>query len=238
MGSTRLPGKVLKDLAGKPVLWHILTRIQSCRHVDEIVVATTDLPEDDPIVNACAQWQVRSFRGSAQDVLSRYFHAAQNAQAHTIVRITSDCPVIDPQIIDEIITSFHKLNRFTQAVDYLSNTQVRTYPRGLDTEVFTFSGLEQANANANEEYEREHVTPYFYLHPEIFKIRQYTDKANHARLRWTLDTEEDYQLMQEIYKRLYKPEKLFLYEDILKIFQDEPALASINAHVEQKKLKS
>jgi spore coat polysaccharide biosynthesis protein SpsF (cytidylyltransferase family) len=165
MGSTRLPGKVLMDLAGKTVLARVVSRLRRAERVDEIVVATTDSLADDAIVPECHQLKVEYFRGSENDVLDRYYQTARVCAAGAVVRITSDCPVIDPQLVDETIRLLQQ-----QGGDYCSNVLPRTYPRGLDTEVFTVAALEQAWREARDPSEREHVTPYFYRHPELFRL--------------------------------------------------------------------
>jgi spore coat polysaccharide biosynthesis protein SpsF len=230
-GSTRLPGKVLKELCGKPVLWHVWNRVSRARKVDDIIIATTTLPEDNLIQDFCELNNISFYRGSSNDVLSRYYYAAQKYNAETIIRITADCPVIDPIIIDNMINVYQ-----AETIDYMSNGMVRTFPRGLDAEIFSFSILERTHNEAKLEYEREHVTPYIYKHPEIFSLKSFLNNIDLSFHRWTLDTEEDFELIKIIYDSLYSKETIFLLDDILRLFKDKPELLEINRHIEQKKL--
>ena len=165
MGSTRLPGKVLKDLGGDAVLARVVHRLRRAHLLNEIVIATTISPADDSIVRECERLAVQCFRGPEQDVLDRYYQTAKAFSAEAVVRVTSDCPLIDGELIDATIRTF-----LDQKADYSSNNIPRTYPRGLDAEVFTFAGLERTWREAVKPYEREHVTPYFYEHPELFRM--------------------------------------------------------------------
>jgi len=230
-GSTRLPGKVLKDLCGKPVLQHVVERLKHSLLISEIVIATTDLPEDDIIEKFCIEHSIKYYRGSSENVLSRYYGAAKEYNAETVIRITSDCPVIDPALIDRMIAEYEK-----SGADYMSNSLIRTYPRGLDAEIFSFAALEKAFNEAVKQYELEHVTPYIYQHPEKFSLKNYAGSRDYSFHRWTLDTEEDYELILEIYKALYKENELFLWKDILELFELKPELIEINKNIEQKKL--
>lgn len=162
MGSTRLPGKILKDLLGKTVLQHVIERVQQARTIDEIIIATTTLEQDNAVVREAMQCGVRYFRGSEADVLSRYYLAAKENEAENVVRITSDCPLIDPQVIDIIVNFYKKTKQYDIVTNASSDLSQRTYPRGLDTEVFSFTVLEKAFKQADKPYQREHVTPFIY----------------------------------------------------------------------------
>jgi len=233
MGSTRLPGKVLKDLKGKPVLEHLIERLRQSSLIAELVIATTESAADDQIVQLVRNCGVRYYRGSENDVLARYYYAAKEIKADTVVRITSDCPLIDPFIIDDMIR-FYQENDYSIVTNGGNDLEQRTFPRGLDVEVFSFQGLERAFRNAPEKYQREHVTPYIYENAEsVYYFKNGTDYSNH---RWTLDTEEDYELLRELYRILYKGKHDFYFKDILKVFEQFPDLVKINRHVEQKKL--
>jgi spore coat polysaccharide biosynthesis protein SpsF len=234
-GSTRLPGKILKEISNKPMLWHIVNRLFHSKLINQIIIATTTLPDDDQVQEFCETNNISFYRGSSDDVLTRYFETAKFATADVIVRITSDCPVIDPVIVDKMLEMYFEKNR-SGKVDYLSNTLVRTYPRGLDTEIFSFDALERAHTEAAQQFEREHVTPYFYNHPEKFSIKNFMNEKDFSFHRWTVDTEEDFRLIEEIYKALYSKKELFLFEDILKLFEEQPHLININQNVQQKKL--
>ena len=233
MGSTRLPGKVMKDLCGKTVLAHDIERVRQSKYIDEIVIATTKFKEDDIILREALENGAKVYRGSEDDVLRRYYEAAKENKADVIVRITSDCPLIDPFIVDEVIKVYLNSNYdlVTNAGFYPEN---RTYPRGLDVEVFSFDILKKAFQEAKEMYQREHVTPFIYENSK--NIYYYKNNIDYSKYRWTLDTEEDYKLIEIIYKNLYKGKHDFYVEDISKLFDDMPELFEINKNVQQKKL--
>jgi len=228
MGSTRLPGKVLKDLAGATVLERVVSRLRRCRLVNEVIVATSTEPADDVILTECQRLGTDAFRGSEQDVLDRYYRAAQQARAEVVVRITSDCPLIDPGVSDKTIQAF-----LTDRPDYASNALERTYPRGLDTEVMTFGALESARTEARQACQREHVTPFLYQHPERFKILSVRGDHDYSQYRWTLDTPEDLEFLRAVYARSVDQQEL-TWQDVLNIVEQEPELAEINRHVVQK----
>jgi spore coat polysaccharide biosynthesis protein SpsF len=230
MGSSRLPGKVLMDLGGKTVLERVVGRTQRCRELDQVVVATATLPSDDVIVDACNRMQVPVFRGSDSDVLDRFTGAARAYAAEICVRITSDCPLIDPGVSDEII------RRFKQAsppVDYASNKIPQSYPRGLDTEVFTFESLERAWRQATEPYERTHVTIYIHERPEQFRLLSIVSDVDRADWRWTVDTGEDLEFLRQVYRRI-GGDGFFSWKEVLALLEREPSLREINRHVRQK----
>ena len=231
MGSTRLPGKVLADLGGYSVLARVVGRLRRSALIDEIVVATTDCVADDAIVRECQRLETAFFRGSENDVLDRYYQAVRNYTAETIVRITSDCPMIDPELVDETIQTLQR-----QRADYASNVLSRTFPRGLDTEVFTVEALERAHHNANEFYEREHVTPYLYEHPEMFRLASVRGWIDYSQYRWTLDTAQDLALLRAIYARFANADR-FGWRDAIQLMESEPDLTELNAHVVQKALQ-
>ena len=231
MGSSRLPGKVMKPLLGHTILAHDVARIRQAKRLNGIVIATTTEPADDAIAAEAARLGVQHFRGSETDVLARYYGAAVAASADVVVRITSDCPLYDANLLDEMLQQFD-----AELCDYLSNFTPRVYPRGLDTEIFTVAALERAHAQATQPHEREHVTPYMREHPELFRLRGYAEGADHSQHRWTLDTPEDWALIEAIYTRLYPTNPLFSTADILALLAREPQLVALNAHIEQKKV--
>lgn len=231
MGSSRLPGKVMKTLKDKTVLGHVITRLKAVGQIDEIVIATTSNSEDDVIVEEAQQHNVFYFRGSEENVLSRYYQAASSRAADVVVRITSDCPLIDPVITGNTIDLFNSSN-----ADYASNKMLTTFPRGLDTEVFTFGVLKKSYEGAYNDIHREHVTPYIYLHPNQFEIVDYTWNIDYSKYRWTLDTIEDYQLISSIYEELYIPGSVFSWLEAIELMERKPELSLINQHIEQKKL--
>jgi spore coat polysaccharide biosynthesis protein SpsF len=231
MGSNRLPGKVLMDLGGETVLGRVIQRLRRSREIANIVVATTTSPADDAIVAESERLQVSCFRGSEHDVLDRYYQAARAHSADSVVRVTSDCPVIDPQLVDETIVLLKN-----QKADYASNVQVRTYPRGLDVEVVTANALERAWRDAREPHQREHVTPYLYEHPEKFRLASLSGKRDYSRYRWTVDTHEDLKLLRAIYSR-FQNRADFDWHDILRLMEREPELARLNSQVLQKSVR-
>jgi len=230
MRSTRLPGKVLKDLEGKTVLARVLARTRRASTIGELVVATSDGRADDVIVAECQRSQAKVFRGDEDDVLDRYYRAAQSFQADVVVRITSDCPLIDPEVVDKTVQKF-----LHASPDYASNTLERTYPRGLDTEVVSMAALECAWREAAEPYQRAHVMPYVYQHPERFKLLAVKGENDYSDLRWTLDTEEDLQFLRAVYARFGGRDD-FGWGEVLSLLEREPGLVEINRHVIQKAL--
>ena len=230
MGSTRLPGKVLKDLEGETVLARVLARAKRAKTIGEVLVATSDAPGDDVIVTECKRLETRVFRGDENDVLDRYYRAAQFSKAEIVVRITSDCPLIDPQITDKTVNEFLR-----ELSDYASNALLRTYPRGLDTEVFSLHTLECAWRDSSEPYQRAHVTPYIYQHPERFKVHAVKGEKDYGDLRWTLDTDEDLEFIRAVYARFGGRDD-FGWRDVLGLLEREPDLSLINRHVTQKAL--
>jgi spore coat polysaccharide biosynthesis protein SpsF (cytidylyltransferase family) len=225
LGSTRLPGKVLLDLEGRTVLEHVVRRVKSSKHVDDVIVATTINMDDLEIVKLCTNLGIRVYCGSEDDVLDRYYQTARRFKADHIVRITSDCPLIDPVVIDEVI----KLH-FLDEADYSTNTIKETYPDGEDVEVFTFEALKQTWKNANLASEREHVTPYLRKNP-AFKIASLESKKDLSNKRWTLDNPEDYEFIKLIYKNLYNKNQLFGMEEILKFIDRNPEVEMINKSI-------
>jgi spore coat polysaccharide biosynthesis protein SpsF len=231
MGSTRLPGKVLKDLGGETVLARVVNRTRRATLLDEVVVATSILPADDVIARECEALKVACFRGDETDVLDRYYRAAQKFATDAVVRITADCPLIDPELIDAAIRS-----RLDQKADYASNSLARTYPRGLDVEVFTADALSRAWSAAKEEYQRTHVTPYLYQNPELFKVISIAEEGDHSKYRWTLDTAEDLELLRAVYKHFGNRDNIRWIE-VLDLMEAQPELAALNSHVRQKALR-
>jgi len=211
-------------------LERVVRRVGRCKRGDQVVVATSVSSADDRLVTKCEQIAVPVFRGSELDVLDRFRGAARAFQADVCVRITADCPLIDPEVTDYIIERFWQAN---PAVDYASNKIPQSYPRGLDTEVFTIAALERAWQNASLSYERSHVTLYIYEHPEQFKLLGITSDVDRAGWRWTVDTPEDLEFVRAVYERL-GPDDQFSWRDVLTLLDREPALRDINSHVRQK----
>jgi spore coat polysaccharide biosynthesis protein SpsF len=228
MGSTRLPGKVLLPLLGEPVLTRVMRRAARARTLDEVVVATTTLADDDAIVALAATEDWPVVRGSETDLLERYLVAARAHDADVVVRITSDCPLIDPEVIDATVGAFR-----AAAVDYASNAlEPATYPRGLDVEVIARAALERAGRDDADPAWREHATPYVYRHPELFRLLRVPADDDHGDLRWTLDTPEDYRLIGRIYDALGRDD--FGWREALAVVEANPSWASINREIVQK----
>lgn len=225
MGSTRLPGKVLLPLAGKPVLEHVVTRLRRCHTFKTVVLATSTDPSDDPIVRWCHQNDVSYYRGSLNDVLDRYYQAATAYQADAIVRITADCPAIDPHVVDEVVVGF-------LAGDYDAFSLAGEFPDGLDCQVFSYAAIARAWREATLPSEREHVGPYIEkTHPELFKTGGMIIFHNQGHHRWTLDEPRDYLFLQQVFERLFKESHVFTSEDVLRLLASEPELMRLNSGI-------
>lgn len=232
MGSSRLPGKILRPIMDKPMLHFLMERLKRVTHTNDSVILTTTEEKDDAVVEFCEQDNIPFFRGSEEDVLARYYEAALERRPDIIVRMTADCPLLDPQIVDKVIEAFQK-----EKCDYMSTiTDKRMLPRGLDVEVFSYQALEKAFHHAQKPAEREHVTPYMYWHPELFQIRGFIYPKDCSQYRLTVDTLEDFQLVEKIYEILYPVKPNFTFEDVIDLLEHQPALALINAHIQQKAL--
>ena len=229
MTSTRLPGKVLLPLAGEPMLTRLIERLRRVRRADGIVVATTTNATDDPIAALCAQLGVPCHRGSEHDVLSRYADAARLHGADTVVRITSDCPLIDPALIDQVIAAYEE-----GGIDYVSNMLPPTWPYGMAVEVFSAAALAQAHAEATQAAEREHVTPFLYWHPERYRLRNVASPVDLSQHRWTVDTPEDYALVSRLFHHLMPTHPHFTQADVLALLEQHPDWIALNQHVQQK----
>jgi spore coat polysaccharide biosynthesis protein SpsF len=231
MTSTRLPGKVLMDLAGRPMLERQLERLEGCRQVDEIVLAVTTNPDDDPIVDLAGRLSVRVHRGSEHDVLDRYVGAARASDAAVVVRVTSDCPLIDAAEVDAVIDALEP------EYDYASNTLVRHLPRGLDAEALWRDALDRTARMATSTPAREHVTWFCREErPDLFELRSVVRDVDAADLRWTVDTAEDLELVRRLYAELGLAEQSRPFAEVLAHVRAHPELAEINVHVEQKRL--
>jgi spore coat polysaccharide biosynthesis protein SpsF len=234
MRSNRLPNKVMLPVAGTPMLARMIERLRRAKRVDEIVVATTADPSCDPIVELAKSVGVRCHRGSEDDVLSRVLEAAQGAGGDLIVETTGDCPLMDPAIIDRIVEEFLR-----GGCDYCSNVLERTYPRGMDVQVFPTSVLARVAELTQDPADREHVSLYIYQHPETFRLRDVTTTlpAGAADLRLTVDTPEDFELIRQVFERLLPAKPAFTLDDVLALWKEQPALFEINRKVQQKAVR-
>lgn len=250
MASSRLPGKVLLDIGGRPMLERVVERARRAGSLRQVVVATTVDPSDDPVERLCRERDYPCYRGSAQDVLDRYYQAARLFSAEIIVRITADCPLIDPQVIDRTVYAFLGLDVGDNAspglrglslsslpYDFAANRLPppwgRTYPIGLDVEVCTFTALEQAWKEAVLPHQREHVMPFFYENPERFRILLVDHDKDYGALRWTVDTPQDLELLRRIYAH-FEGRDDFSWLEVLALFERQPELRQINAQIQPK----
>ena len=226
MGSTRLPGKAMKNILRKPMLWHMINRLGKSKLIEKIVIATTTNERDKVIIEFAEKQHLESYAGSEHDVLDRYYQAAKKCGAETIVRATSDCPLIDPEIVDKIV-GYYLDNK--DKLDYVHNGL--SYPDGIvETEVFSFTVLEKTWREARLASEREHVSPYIYKNPQIFRVAtmEYEEDLSHMRL--CVDDEKDFQVVTEIFKNLYRKGRIFYLKDILNFLSKRPELLELNKH--------
>lgn len=249
MSSSRLPGKVLLDIVGQPMLSRVFERVRRASSIDQVVVATTLESSDDAIENFCKERQYPCFRGSLQDVLDRYYQAARLFKADVVVRITADCPVIDPQLIDKTVAAFwgrpdwrtalERGEELTPVYDFAANRLPppwkRTYPIGLDVEVCSFTGLERAWREAVEPHQREHVMPYFYDQEGRFRYTVLNYEQDFGNMRWTVDTPQDLELIRKIYAHFGGRDD-FSWLEILDLFMKDESLSRINADTPHKNL--
>ncbi|MBF0594167.1 MAG: glycosyltransferase family protein [Candidatus Omnitrophica bacterium] len=231
MSSTRLPGKVLKDILGRPMLCHLIERLKRSRLIQKIVVATSVKQIDRPILEAAESCGAATFAGSEDDVLDRYYQAARFFQADPVVRITADCPLIDPRVTDQAIAYF-LANR--EQIDYVCNAAPPTYPDGLDTEVFSFAALEKAWKLAAERTDREYPTMYIFRNRGIFRVANVANDRDVSHMRWTVDEPRDFEFVSRIYEALYeKSSGVFGMEDIIAYVKANPPFALINQGIKR-----
>ncbi len=225
MGSSRLPGKSLAEIEKRPMLWHVIQRVKRAKLVDRVVVATSTAPVDDAIEKMCRENDVPCYRGSENDVLDRFYDAARGEKASQVVRITADCPLIDPEVIDRVVRRFQRGD-----LDYASNAMVRSYPDGLDTEIFSFSALERAWHEASKTSEREHVTPY--LRSEKFRTANVENDSTflYQHYRWTVDEAEDLEFIRAVYKA-FRERESFGMEDVFGLIEKNPGLEKMNSEI-------
>lgn len=232
MGSTRLPGKILLPLGGRTVLANVVARAQGATHIDDVVIATTTAAVDNIVAAEAHRLGVDAFRGSEDDVLDRYRRAARQARADTIVRITSDCPLLDASVVDVVIDRYLSNGG---RLDYVSNTIVRSYPRGLDVEVFSAEKLDEAAKFATAKLEREHVTQYIRNHTTRSRLGSVEHSSDLSRHRWTLDTPEDMEFMRQVFDRLPITEaSIPSFLQVVDFLDMHPEITALNSFVEQK----
>jgi len=223
MSSRRLPGKVLMDLHGSPMIMRQIRRIQQSQQINKLVVATSSEASDQPLIDVCTANNVSWFAGDLHDVLKRFYDCATQFKPEQVVRLTADCPLADPVIIDEVIE--HHLERGN---DYTTNAFPHTFPDGLDVEVIRFSALEQTHKQAVSAYDREHVTTYIRDHSERFTISSVCCEADLSRQRWTVDYPEDLMLIRRVFEQLLPQGEHFGYQQVLALLANEPELVKLN----------
>jgi len=228
MKSVRLPGKVLEPIEGIPLFGHVVRRMRKSVYFDDVVLATTKEPEDDELADYAGSEGVAVYRGSVADVLARYYHAAKEFGADVIARITSDDPFKDPAVLDKVARAFNG-GRY----DYVSNTIEPSYPEGLDVEIFSKETLAKCFNEANKAFEREHVTPYIWMHPDKFSMLNIKCEKELSHMRWTVDTKKDLIFAREIYKKLYPGEHLFGMAAIVKLLENDNALMDLMPRIKR-----
>ena len=228
-GSTRLPNKVLRPLAGKPLLIRMAERVLAAKRVGTVVVATTTESADDPLVELCRAEGLACFRGDTNDLLDRHYQAGRLFGATTVIKIPSDCPLIDPRLIDRVIAAYEQ---HRQTFDYFSNLHPATYPDGNDVEIITLAALETAWREASRPLEREHTTPFLWENPDRFRLGniEWESGLDYSMShRWTIDYEEDYRFIAAVYDALYSADRHFSLEDILQFVATHPEVEALNS---------
>lgn len=225
VNSRRFPGKVLKKIEGKPMIWHVINRMKLVKGVEQIILITTKRKEDEVLLDIAKKNDILSFSGNTNDVLGRYYNSAKKFNANPIIRITGDNPLLDPKLVEKFLKLFKKNN-----YDYASNTILPTYPDGLSVEIFSFNALEKNYQNAKLKSEREHVTPYFKKNTSKFHTFNFSYRTNLSHLRWTVDEAQDLKLVRKIYS-LMRPKKIFYLNDILKLLAKNEKLSKINSEI-------
>jgi spore coat polysaccharide biosynthesis protein SpsF len=233
MGSTRLPGKVLRPLVGRPMLWHIVDRLRHARGIAKVGIATSDKEGDRPLREFCAEAGIDVFAGDEQDVLDRFYRAAVAFGGDPLIRITADCPFVDPELIEKLLAmyaagEYDHIGVATGAVAF--KHKGARYPDGLDAECIRLAALERAHREASERSDREHVTPYLYRFEGRFRNDMLLADEDHGALRWTVDHEADFRVVQAVYEALWRADRPFVMRDILGYFAAHPELRELNEH--------
>lgn len=228
LSSTRFPRKIFAEICNKPLIWHIVERLRYSKSISDVVLATTENPVDDELVEWGKNNNLKVFRGSEDDVLSRYYFAAIEFNADTILRITSDDPFKDPYVIDSVYRMY-----VDEQLDFAYNNNPPSFPEGLDTEIFSFSSISKAFHNSKDPFEREHVTQYFYRNPGFFKQKNFSYISDLSYLRLTIDTQEDFLMASIIYEKLYKENQIFKLNDIVNFIEKNQYLTIINQNVKR-----
>jgi spore coat polysaccharide biosynthesis protein SpsF len=228
LGSKRFPRKVFANLAGKPMIWHLIERLKYSREINKIILATTDNQLDDDLSKWAETENVLCFRGSENNLLQRFYFTAKHYEADIIARVTADDPFKDPEIIDYLINVL-----LANDYDFVCNNNPPSFPEGLDTEIFTYKSLERAYSESIDDYEKEHMTQYFYRNPDKFSQYNFLNSENLSHLRWTVDTIADFEFANIIYSNLYRPGSIFLMNEIIDFLKRNPEIIQTNANVER-----
>lgn len=227
LGSTRLPGKTMMMLEGATLLGHLVARVKASKYVNDIVIATTVKPADDEIERFARDNNLKCYRGSEDDVLDRFYQAGVEFGVETVVRVTPDCPLLDPAVVDMVVSKY-----LEGSFDYVCNNLVPTFPDGLDTEVFSFKALTRAWNEAVLGSEREHVTPYIRNHPELFRLFNVKREGEDlSRMRWTVDTQRDFEFVKEIMLNVKAYGGVFYSNDVVALLKARPELMDINSGI-------
>lgn len=223
--SERLPNKVLKEIENLPMICHIINRVKKAKNIDQIILATSNTDTDKILLDIAKKFKIIGFAGDEKDVLDRFYNAAITYAANPIVRITGDCPLVDPILLDKMV-EFYQANDY----DYMSNTIERTFPDGLDIEIFSSEVLKISNKEAKWLSEREHVTPYILKNQNDFRVYNYKNKQNLSNLRWCVDEEDDLIMIRKIFQEM-RPNQFFSTDDALKIILKRPDISKINSGI-------
>lgn len=222
-GSTRLQNKIFADICGKPLIFHVVDRLKHSKRLNDIIIATTENANDNSICDWALANNIKCFRGDEHNVLNRYYETAVHYGINNIVRITADDPFKDPLLLDDMIDYY-----FRNDADLLTNNAPPTFPEGMDMEIFSFNALEKAEKNVQSDFQKEHVTQYFYQNKNQFSIENYSQSIDRSFLRWTIDTQEDLDMVRMVYKELYKPSELFISQAIYTLIDKYPFFAKMN----------
>jgi len=225
MSSERLPGKVMLDLKGKPIIWHIYQRLKRCSQLNLVVISTGEYKNNSEICDFAKQEQIPLYSGSEYDLIDRFYQTGKKFNASVIVRITADCPLVDPEVVDQMILEFKKEKG---ASDIVTNVEPSTFPHGLEAEIYSMDIIEKLWKDIEDKNLREWFPIYIKKNIQKFRILKIKNSTNLSNYRWTLDYQEDYELIKEIYKKLYKENKIFMMSDILELFKKYPYLVEIN----------
>lgn len=225
MTSKRLPGKVLKEIDGRPMLKYMIDRVKAARTLERVILATSVDPTDDPVAEFCRKEGIECFRGNLNDVTDRYYQAAKSVNADVIVRLTADCPLIDPAVIDAVVQAF-----LQSGCDYGANTEPPpgTFPDGMDVEVFSFKAFHQLWQEATKPADREHVTYYFWQNPQMFKLHRHDLAEDFSSFRLTVDYPSDFEMVTQIIQVLYQKNPLFTLQDVLDFLRKNPQVYEKN----------